>query len=299
MGVNGPRSSRMNPDYGRGQHTIEAYPWEASALVAKLRETFRSPDYRAPVLPSVALELMALSRRDDVQMRDILQLLERDQLIAGGVLKLAQAPLYQRGGQVRSLGEAVTRLGLRTLADLCWNVAMNARVFRAPGYDAAMDELRRHSAATAQLARLIGAFVTFPDDYTYTCGLMHDAGAAACLTLLGDVPRGAERAPLELVWDSVMDVHEEASTILARAWQLPSDVQLIVGNHHQPRIGGKVHPVIAAITLAEALAHELGRAGGLEPARIDSTRAAADLSLSNADLDRLRRSAESLLAEIE
>jgi HD-like signal output (HDOD) protein len=288
----------MNPDYGRGQHSID-FPWEPTALVAKLRETFHSPAYRAPVLPSVALELMALSRRDDVQIRDILMLLERDSLIAGGVLKLAQAPLYQRGGQVRSLSEAVTRLGLRTLADLCWNVAMNARVFRAPGYDAAMDELRRHSAATAQLARLIGAFVTFSDDYTYTCGLMHDAGAAACLTLLGDVPRGAERPALDLVWDSVMDVHQEASTVLARAWQLPSDVQLIVGNHHQPRIGGKVHPVIAAIALAEALATELGRAGGMEPLHVDSGKAAQDLGLASADLDRLRRSAESVLAELE
>jgi HD-like signal output (HDOD) protein len=288
----------MNPDYGRGQHRID-FPWEPIALVAKLRETFHSPDYRAPVLPSVALELMALSRRDDVRIRDILLLLERDSLIAGGVLKLAQAPLYQRSGQVRSLSEAVTRLGLKTLADLCWNVAMNARVFRAPGYDAAMDQLRRHSAATAQIARLIGAFVTFPDDYTYTCGLMHDAGAAACLTLLGDVPRGAERPPLDAVWDSVMDVHQEASAVLARAWQLPTDVQLIVGHHHQPRIGGKVHPVIAAIAMAEALASELGCAGGQEPEHSDSSQAARDLGLTSADLERLRRSAETLLAEIE
>lgn len=288
----------MNPDYGRGQHSVDVV-CDPSALVAKLRDTFRAPDYRAPVLPAVALELMALSRRDDVQIRDILRLLESDSLIAGGVLKLAQAPFYQRGGQVRSLSEAVTRLGLRTLSDLCWSVAMNARIFRARGYETAMDELRRHSAATAQLARLIGAFVTFQDDYTYTCGLIHDAGAAACLAVLADVPRGAALPPFDEVWDSVMDVHQEASAVLARAWKLPSDVQLIVGQHHQSHIGGRVHPVIAAIALAEALATELGHAGGMEPLRIDSDAAAADLGLAPADLVRLRRSAESLLAEVE
>lgn len=293
----GPWSIRTNPSYGRGAHTLEPEA-PAASLVERLRGALLSPGYRAPVLPSVALELMSLSRRDDVQLRDILELLERDSLIAGGVLHLAQGPLYRRSGHVRTLSEAVSRLGLRTVSDLCWSVAMNARVFRAPGYEKPMDTLRRHSAATAQLARLIGGYVTFPDDYVYTCGLMHDAGAAACLALLGDVPRGATRPVFELAWPAVLEVHEQAAGILTAVWQLPDDVRLIVAHHHQPRIAGKLHPVIAAVVLAEALASELG-VQGLEPAQTDSASAAAELGIEPPALSRLRNAAEAIVRELD
>jgi HD-like signal output (HDOD) protein len=298
VGKNGPLSSRQDPRYGRGQHSIDV-EWQPEGVIGKLRDTFRSPTYRPPVLPSVALELTALARREDIQIKDVLRLLEQDSLIAGGVLKLAQSPLYQRGGQLHSLAEAVTRLGMRTLADLCWSAALNARVFRAPGYDAAMEELRRHSAACAQLARLIGAFVTFPDDYTYLCGLMHDVGAAACLTLLGDVPRGTARPPLELVWPAVKDMHQEASELLVRAWELPEDVRLIVGHHHHLRIGGKVHPVVATVALADSLASELGAATSMDSELVDAREAAKALGLSATTLDKIKSSAERLVAELE
>jgi HD-like signal output (HDOD) protein len=162
-------------------------------------------------------------------------------LIAGSVLELAQSSFYQRRGPIRTLEQAVTLLGMRALSDLCLHAAMKARVFRAPGYETTMNELRRHSAATAQITRLLGSHVSFPDDYAYTCGSMHDAGIAACLLVIGDVPRGMPVPALETLLAAIRDVHEEASAALASLWKLPEDVQLVMGNHHRENIQGTTH----------------------------------------------------------
>jgi len=47
-------------------------------------------------LPSVTVELMKLTRQAHVQLGAVRQLLERDSLLAAGVLQLAQSALYSR-----------------------------------------------------------------------------------------------------------------------------------------------------------------------------------------------------------
>lgn len=302
MSTNGAGSaSRAHAKYGNGTHSIDAseLAWSPEGLVERLRQTFRSPSYRAPVLPSVALELLSLTRNMDVQLRHVLKLLEKDSLIAGEVLKLAQSSLYQRAGTARTLEQAVTRLGLKTLSDLCLHASMTARVFRAPGYETAMNKLRLHSALTAQISRLASTHVAFPDDYAYTCGLMHDIGVAGCLVVLGDAPRGQERPPLEEIVPAIREVRQEAGEALAKLWQLPEDVRFAITMHGQPVIQGRTHPLIAAIGLAEALATELGAPGVADIGVFSMDSLAAMLSLSAADLQRLRKSAERVAAEIQ
>jgi HD-like signal output (HDOD) protein len=295
----GPVSvARADPNYGKGIYSI-ASEEPGEDLVERLREVFRSPSYQPPLLPSVALELLAISRNPDVQLRHVLHLLEQDTLIAGGVLQLAQSSVHQTRGPIRTLDQAVTLLGLRVLADLCLQASLKARVFRAPGYEPTMNQLRRHSAATAQIARQLAGFASFPDDYAYTCGLMHDAGIAACLLLFGDVPRGTPVKPLEIIEPAIRDVHEEASETLALLWRLPDDVRLVMGKHHRTTIDGRVHPLIAAIAMAEALAAEAG-APPVADVQVESPEAlAARLALPAPSLVKLRAIALQVVAEVD
>lgn len=222
------------------------------------------------MLPSVALELSRLSKDPNVPFPRIRALIESEPLLAAQLLRRAQSTFYSRGQPISSLEQAMTRLGLSTLSGLFLQAALTAKVFRAPGYERPMEAIRKHSVVTAELARQTCRTTGFPDEYAYMCGLLHDVGMAACLLLVADVPRGQRPPEFSEVVGSIHRVHAEASEVLAKAWSLPPDVQLVVRHHHSFMIGGRVHPLAAAICLADWIAAMHGASVGED---VDDTRA--------------------------
>jgi HD-like signal output (HDOD) protein len=251
--------ARQRAEYGRGEHVIEIEGHvDPGELAERLRATFRSPGYRPPVLPAAALELVRLSNQPDVTFKQVQAILERDALITGRVLQVAQSPLYNTSGTQLSLQQALMRLGLGTLTQLFLETTMNMRVFRAPGYDAPMNILRRHTTATAHYARAVCRHAAFAEEYAFLCGLLHDCGVAAALMVIGDVKRGTTPPPFEDVLPAVLEIHEEIGGMLCKLWKLPTDVELVVTHHHSCTVDGHVHPLTAAIAVAEGLAAQAG-----------------------------------------
>jgi HD-like signal output (HDOD) protein len=314
--INSGNSRRA--DYGRGEYQIDApdLMLTPEAMITHLRQTLVSPDYKPPLLPSIALELMKLTRQPGVSVAEVRKLLERDALLAAKVLQLAQSALYSRGSPVRSLHEAISLLGLRTLGDLFLQTVLSMRVFRADGYDRPMAMLMLHSMVTAHISRLACRMTSMPDEYAFMCGLLHDAGMAAGLLIFAEQhaarssreaprsmregsraavqnsqpspPRGASEPPsYDELAVALQAVHEEASAILAEAWKLNPDIRIVLGSHHQLRAGGRVHPLAAVVCVSDWIASEAGAGMGTESDGQQAAEAAKVLSFSRANLDEL------------
>ena len=305
-GVNSGNKQRA--DYGRGEYQIDApdFMLTPEAMTAHLRRTLVSPDYKPPLLPSIALELMKLTRQPGVSLVEVRKLLERDPLLAGKVLQIAQSALYSRGAPVRSLHEAISLLGLRTLADLFLQTVLSMRVFRADGYDGPMSTLMQHSMLTAHIARLACRMTALPDEYAFMCGLLHDAGMAAGLLIFADSmgPRSSrdtartKAAPpsYEELAAALYAVHEEASTILAEAWKLSPDIGVVLGSHHRLRAsGGRVHPLAAVVCVSDWIASEAGAGMGTESDFMQAEMAAKELRFTKPNLDELAAKAREIL----
>ncbi|MBI5546659.1 MAG: HDOD domain-containing protein, partial [Deltaproteobacteria bacterium] len=52
---------------------------------------FESPGYKPPMLPAVATEILSLAGRTNVEIGDLVELLERDAVLAARVLKVVQS----------------------------------------------------------------------------------------------------------------------------------------------------------------------------------------------------------------
>jgi HD-like signal output (HDOD) protein len=206
-------------------------PLKADALKDHLLSTFRSPKYKPPVLPVVATELMALTRRKDVGLPEVTRTLERDPNLAAAVLRLARSPMYATRVAPTSLDQAVQRLGLVTVRDMVLQVVMDLRVFRAEGYKELVERVRRHSIVTGHLMRLIGEHAAVPADHAFLCGLLHDVGLGGVLIALGDLPV-AQRPTLMAMSTALAGMHHEASAMMARLWDLPPEVVMVLQRHH-------------------------------------------------------------------
>src|SRR5262249_2788680 len=128
----------------------------------------------------------------------------------------------------------------------------------APGYDAPMNLLRRHATATAHIARVVCRHAAFGDEYAFLCGLLHDCGIAASLTVLGEAKRGQTPPPFQDAIPAVLEIPEQIGGMLCNVWKLPADVEIVVRNHHSCTVDGRVHPLTAAIAVAEGLASQSG-----------------------------------------
>jgi HD-like signal output (HDOD) protein len=62
-----------------------------TALRERLISVFEDPGYRPPPLPSVAMELLALSGKTDARASDVVRLLEQDEMLAASVMRLVNS----------------------------------------------------------------------------------------------------------------------------------------------------------------------------------------------------------------
>ena len=80
-----------------------------TTLRAQLFRTFEDPTYKPPPLPTVAIELTALAAKDDVNVEQVVRLLERDQMLAGAVMRRVADPRRPRPGSLAGRRGAAAR----------------------------------------------------------------------------------------------------------------------------------------------------------------------------------------------
>jgi putative nucleotidyltransferase with HDIG domain len=252
--------TKLSPEYGRGKHEIEAHSHElasAKELQAMLLTIFRSPSYRPPVLPAVAVELSELTRKSNVSYDDVVSVLQNDPLIVAGVLKVAQSPIYGGRSPVQSLKEAIQRLGINTLRDIVWQVVAGMRLFRVKGYTQTMERLQAHSVFTACMARTIAARAGIAAEHAFLCGLLHDVGISATLIALVE---GEKQLPETNALLAAIDgMHPQAGAMVAKLWNLSPSIVNVIENHHPASTEfGKTAALNAVLCLAERFADEHG-----------------------------------------
>ena len=281
----------------------------SSALREQLLRTLEDPTYQPPPLPTVALELAALASNQDVQVADVVRLLERDQLLAGAVMRLVGSSIYAGRGPVRSLTDAVIRLGIRTVRDSVFDAALKKSLFATSGeYTEIMRRIGRHGTATAYLARIVCRHARVIQEQAFLGALLHDVGFAAVLL---SVARKKEHHPPPLVelWPEVDALHEQASKAVTKLWGLSSELSLIVANHHHEHTGNSAR-VAAVVNIADYLSERFdanivgppGEDGVPLPACAISRTSVEDsrtlLGLSDDAFDRITLEAAPILQEV-
>ena len=263
-------------------------------VVDRLRAVFRDPRYRPPLPPSVAMEVMALSKKPSADAAHIAALFEKDPLLAARVLQLARAPMYGAAA-IHTMKDAVVRLGGRVLYDLVLEAALTAQVFKSPRFSGWMERIRRHSVAVAHGARAVARSTAVDAEHAFLAGLVHDVGAAAVLIVAEGLP---DVTPQALAM-AMKELHLEAGALVSLAWQMPEAVQYVVSHHHSVVCQGYAHPVVAAVTVAEHYAVAAGFDGGIaEDDPGEHKAAVAALELSGARKDDLEKRLANVWREV-
>ena len=186
-----------------------------------------------PVLPALALEALALSRRANVRMDQLLDVIEREPLLAARVLGVANSAFYSRGMPTTSVQYALVRLGTHAVRDVLTMAVYSSTVFDVPGLSELVRECFDHSVAVARASRELARFMDLDPEVAFLAGLLHDVGYARCLKIARTALAQVEREPM---LEAVDALHAAAGGVLARAWSLPAEVVLACERHHTPDV---------------------------------------------------------------
>lgn len=200
---------------------------------------------------------------DNVSFSELGDLIEKDAILAGNVLRLVNSAFYARRGTVSSARHAVSILGLSKLRNIAMSLSV-ARMWNQQKWPQGWipSQFNRHSVASATMADLLAAEVrtVFPEG-AFTAALLQNTGMLLIAMGLPDEHRRirqlhvASREPLEVCEKEVIGTtHADLSAETCESWGLPEPIVDAVRHHHggvdpvKPALGGVVGAADLAVS---------------------------------------------------
>ena len=205
-------------------------------LRTSLRDRIEQRDFEIPALNDVVLRLISLCSEGDHELSEVVDLVGRDQSLAGHVLSVANSVAYSPLVAVASIREAVMRLGARTISDLCISMVVREQVFRSRGPRAELLlRLWKRASLAGVFAQRIGQLQRAPHELALLVGLLHDIGEPILVRLVEEVEEGlGAKVSLGELREFLAPLHQEVGCIVIRRWGLPEELEVAALYHHQP-----------------------------------------------------------------
>lgn len=224
-----------------------------------------------PPLPSVVLELVESLGHEELSAAQYAAKISRDQALAAKILRLANSSFYGRGRQVRSVPEAITLLGLRTVRGAVTAAGLTGSFRRHPGFD--QTTFWRHSLGSALCAQALAGELRRDDaDVAFTVGLLHDIGRLALANAFAPAYAEVERWRHDRdcnIGDAEYAVlgidHAEIGGLIARQWNFAPAIVDAIRQHHVPPASADLS-LTGIAHVGDAIAHALGLAGDADEA---------------------------------
>ena len=226
---------------------------------------------RLDPLPATAQQVVAMVHGDDMSIGRLAQLIEHDETIAAGVLRLGRSAAFAGRHAPETIQDALMRIGTVHLLTLVLGDYMRRLRAAAPVYGLSEDDLWAHAAASQLAVRAIaeerGADVV--PRIAETAALLHDIGKLVMTRTLKTTPDAirahAQAKGLTFVAaerDLFGVDHADVGGAIAEAWKFPPLVAEAIARHHDDR--PPAGPVFDAVAIANVVAKSIGAGLGDE-----------------------------------
>jgi putative nucleotidyltransferase with HDIG domain len=258
-----------------------------------LQTTFNNRCLLAKNLPTLPVVLEEATRAADDPKTTLPQLADiigRDQVLSGKVLKMVNSPTYGFPGRIASIQNALALLGLNVMKSLIISTAIFENL------PAGMTELWRHSVGCSMACSELGRVLQSGNvDELFVAGLLHDIGKVITAVQLPEAREEITRLVLEedlFYREAEMRVlgldHSRIGAWLAEQWNLPANLRSAMNYHHRP-LGDKNFTTVSCVAhVGDFLARllEFG-SGGDENVPILNPHAVKQLDLNQRKICRL------------
>jgi diguanylate cyclase (GGDEF)-like protein len=194
-----------------------------------------------PSIPAVAVEVLDLAQKPEVDMAEIARVISKDPALSGKLLRTVNSSFYARSQAVGTINQALVILGLQSVKTLVLGFSLVTNLSKIKGKEKGFKHLAywKHSIYAATAARTLAARLGIvQQEEAFLAALLMDIGMLVLDAVVGeaygevcaqarthdDLPV-AELAALGLT-------HADAGGILAGVWKLPPLLAVPIARHH-------------------------------------------------------------------
>ena len=262
-----------------------------------------------PPLPLVVNKVFAVINSPESSAEDAAKLIEKDPVLTAHILRLANSAFYGMPRSISSVSSAVVVLGFNTIRSLVLSMAL-VKMFPANSKMHGIDRMLfwKHCivcglAGKRIIQRQIHTLLIDPES-VFCAGIMHDIG----MLLFDEYSSGAYKEictsarvasmPLVVAEQQMIGLsHDAIGHMIADRWGLPPDLEAPIVYHHKIASAPRLSPNIAAVHVADCIAHAAGaNLWDGQPVGIPDPQALAAVGLAQDDYTAL---CESISAEID
>ncbi|EIC22484.1 HDOD domain-containing protein [Thiorhodovibrio frisius] len=271
------------------------------SLKELIDERFDSDSQHLPVFNRVALELQKLKESETATMKDVTDLIMKDQALTSRILQVSNSSFYGGLRQVDTLSGAVLRLGINKVASMAMMAAqLMAYQSKHETITKRLVLLWERAYVCATGSRWIIEKVGRRDqaESAFLSGLLHDIGELFLLKVLDQLIEDADVSVTDVLIDEVLEVmHQDMGYRLMLKWELPKLYALIARDHHQDTFD-ETDSIMAVTRLLDLVCRKLGVGQEEHPDMVlGATAEAQALGLKEIQLAELEVMIEDLVAE--
>lgn len=179
-----------------------------------------------PMLPDVASRVLGLTNDPDSDASQLAKLIQSDQALAGHVMRIANSAAYTPNASMVSLQQAIARLGMNLITEIALAASINAKMFKAPGFEQRIADIWNHALCTGLWGKEIARASKKNVEASFLCGLLHSIGRPAILQAIAEYSekQNITLAPHEaLLLEQVF--HIKFGSVVIKKWEMPIIVQ--------------------------------------------------------------------------
>jgi diguanylate cyclase (GGDEF)-like protein len=192
-----------------------------------------------PSLPAVAVQVLELAQRADVDIAHIARVISKDPALSAKILRTVNSSFYGRSHPISTISQALVILGLQSVKTLVLGFSL------VRGLTANQPKTFKHllywkrSIFAATAARLIAAKISLvQQEEAFLAALLMDIGMLVLDLVLGaqygeltsSIPHHVDLPEVER--DELQMTHAEVGGIITEQWKLPPELTVPVAHHH-------------------------------------------------------------------
>jgi len=231
-------------------------------IFSQLKKSLDSEYGGLPIFSAVSIRLQLELIKDEPDLRLIEQLIIDDQSLSSNILKLANSSLYAGLVQIKTVRNAMIRLGMAEIMHVVC-IDINNNLFSSPDkqIDELMKKLWSHSVACAYGAALLSEMLEcgVEREEAFSAALFHDIGKLLILKVIEKKKKFYKILDMseEDLLVSIAKLHAKHGQLLMERMKLPSIYPAVARDHHNKRLDPDNHLLII-IRLINLICHKLG-----------------------------------------
>lgn len=174
-----------------GDISLDQLQREEQRLFERLKQALKAERLQLPALPEAALKIRQVINNSDVNSAEIIQIVQTDPTLSARLIKVANSPLYGTWREIKTVRDAVRRLGQETTRCLSFSLSIR-QLFHAKStlIKQQIQQMYKESIEVSALAYVItrNRARHLDPEQALLAGLLHKLGTIPILKYIDENP---------------------------------------------------------------------------------------------------------------